>query len=106
SASPQNPVHPLQQLPFVLIIFAPLHARKNWTQRLLKSYDHAHRWFGFLFSDEIITTRFRAWQRFLRSMPGLFYPRPLSPPCSFKLGQALSISSNKTTIRPSCLRRS
>jgi hypothetical protein len=42
-----------------------------------------------LFGDKIITTRFRAGQRFSRSLPELFHPLPLILPCSFKLGQAL-----------------
>ncbi len=43
---------------------------------------------SFLFGDKIITTRFRAWQRFSLFMPELFYPLSLCLSASPATGQA------------------
>jgi hypothetical protein len=45
---------------------------------------------SFLFGDKIITTRFRAWQRFSLFMPELFYPLALCLSSFLITGQALT----------------
>ncbi|MEI6352255.1 MAG: hypothetical protein WCP06_14265, partial [Verrucomicrobiota bacterium] len=46
---------------------------------------------SFLFGDKIITTRFRAWQRFSLLMSELFPSQSLCPACLPPAGQALPV---------------
>jgi len=53
------PVDLHQKLLLLPVISASQYLRKLWTKCVLNAYDFVHRWFSFLFDDEIITTRFR-----------------------------------------------
>ena len=92
-AHSQNPICPHQKLFLFAVIPAYQYLGKCSTKVVLDQYGFAHRWLFFLCRNKIITTRFRAWQRFPLFMPELFYPLSLSLPSFPHAGQALSIST-------------
>jgi len=84
-----------QQAFLFMIVPASQYCRKGWTKSVLNLYNFVPRRFWFLCRNKIITSRFRAWQRYCAPCPNFFCRLPSGLLCYRLLGQAQSRSRGR-----------